>query len=83
MVRFSHKNSRRRKSANTKKSRRGLPKRGGAYYLDFTQAPVGGMAPVVAYNDYVFEGGKRHSRKKKSGRKSLKRVPSRKSLTKK
>ena len=79
MARFSHKNSRRRKSSYRRKSSRaqaGVLRRGGGYYLDFTQQPVGGLAPIAAYNDYVFDGGKRS--KKSVKRREAKKLSRRK-----
>lgn len=73
MPRYSHKNSRKRRTGN--KSRRSrTPKKasGGGYALDLNLPPIGGMAQVMAYNDYLFGGAKgpnRISRKKTPSKK--------------
>lgn len=73
MPRYSHKNSRKRRpGTKSRKSKSPRKTSGGGYAFDLDLPPIGGMAQVIAYNDYLFGGGKgstRTSRKKTSSKK--------------
>lgn len=73
MPRYSHKNSRKRRPGpKSRRSRSPKKTHGGGYAFDLDLPPIGGMAQVIAYNDYLFGGGKsayRTSRKKTNSKK--------------
>ncbi len=73
MPRYSHKNSRKRRTGTkSRRSRTARKSSGGGFALDLSLPPIGGMAQVVAYNDYLFGGAKatnRVSRKKTPSKK--------------